>query len=46
MQLAAGVLNLLLLAPLWLQIFHLLLAYSLWITLVMLCASMLTPEHS
>jgi heme A synthase len=43
-QLAAGVLNLLLLAPVWLQIFHLLLADLLWITLVLLCASLLTDE--
>jgi len=41
-QLAAGTLNLILLAPVWLQIFHLLLAYTLWITLVLLCAAMLS----
>lgn len=43
-QLAAGVLNFILLAPVWLQIFHLFLADLLWITLVMLCASMLARE--
>jgi len=43
-QLAAGVLNLLLLAPVWLQIFHLLLADLLWITLVFLCASRLAED--
>jgi heme A synthase len=40
-QLAAGMLNLLLLAPVWLQIVHLLLADLLWIALVLLCASRL-----
>jgi heme A synthase len=43
-QLAAGVLNLLLLAPVWLQILHLFLADLLWITLVMLCATMLAQD--
>ena len=38
-QIAAGVVNLMLLAPVWMQLVHLLLAYSLWITLVLLCAS-------
>jgi heme a synthase len=45
-QLAAGVLNWLLLAPVWLQIFHLLLADLLWIMLVLLCATMLAPDYS
>jgi heme A synthase len=40
-QLAAGVLNLFLLAPVWMQIVHLLLADLLWISLVLLCASRL-----
>jgi heme A synthase len=44
LQIAAGVINLVLLAPVWLQITHLLLAYLLWITLVMLCATMLARE--
>jgi heme a synthase len=36
-QLLAGALNLLLLAPVWMQIMHLLLADLLWISLVVLC---------
>jgi heme A synthase len=35
-QLVAGLLNLLLLAPVWMQLIHLLLADSLWIVLVLL----------
>jgi heme A synthase len=42
-QLAAGMLNLVLLAPMWMQLVHLLLADLLWIALVLLCAAMLTP---
>ncbi|HEV2448061.1 MAG TPA: COX15/CtaA family protein, partial [Candidatus Sulfopaludibacter sp.] len=38
-QVAAGVVNLVLLAPVWMQLLHLALAYSVWIALVMLCAS-------
>ena len=38
-QLGAGVLNLALLAPVWMQLAHLLLADLLWIALVLLCAS-------
>jgi heme A synthase len=38
-QIAAGLLNLWLLAPVWMQIVHLLLADLLWITLVLFCAS-------
>jgi heme A synthase len=37
-QLLAGVLNLLLLTPIWTQLLHLLLADLLWIALVVLCA--------
>jgi heme A synthase len=40
-QLAAGLLNMLLLAPVWLQMVHLLVADGLWIALVLLCAAML-----
>jgi heme A synthase len=40
-QIVAGVVNLLLLAPVWMQLVHLLLADLLWITLVLLSASML-----
>jgi len=38
-QLAAGILNLVLLAPVWMQMVHLLLADCLWIALVLLCAT-------
>jgi heme a synthase len=38
-QFLAGVLNLLLLAPIWMQLVHLLLADLLWIALVVLCAN-------
>jgi heme A synthase len=38
-QLAAGILNLVLLAPVWMQMVHLLLADALWIALVLLCAT-------
>jgi len=38
-QFGAGVLNLVLLAPVWMQMVHLLLADVLWIALVLLCAS-------
>jgi heme A synthase len=41
-QLAAGLLNLLLLAPIWMQIVHLLLADSVWISYVLLSASTLS----
>jgi hypothetical protein len=37
----AGVVNVLLLAPVWMQIVHLLLADVLWITLVLLSAATL-----
>jgi heme a synthase len=40
-QLVAGIANLLLLAPVWMQIVHLLLANLLWISLVLLCATRL-----
>lgn len=41
-QLAAGLVNVLLLAPVWMQIVHLLLADSVWIMLVLLSASALS----
>ncbi|HEY7392821.1 MAG TPA: COX15/CtaA family protein [Bryobacteraceae bacterium] len=40
-QVGAGALNLLLLAPVWMQMVHLLLADLLWISLVLLAASIL-----
>ena len=44
-QIVAGVANLMLLAPVWMQIVHLLLADLLWITLVLLSAAMLCCLH-
>jgi heme A synthase len=44
-QIVAGVVNVLLLAPVWMQIVHLLLAGLLWITLVLLSASMLAARN-
>ena len=41
LQVLAGVLNVALLAPIWMQIVHLLLADALWITLVLTTASVL-----
>ena len=41
LQVAAGALNLLLLAPAWMQLLHLLLADLVWISLVLLAASTL-----
>jgi heme A synthase len=43
-QIAAGVLNLFLLAPIPMQLLHLLLADLLWIALVLLCASRTAAE--
>lgn len=40
-QAIAGVLNIALLAPVWLQLIHLLLATLLWVVLVLLCAEAL-----
>ena len=44
-QMAAGLTNLLLLAPVWMQILHLLLADLLWISLLLLCASLLAARE-
>jgi heme A synthase len=44
LQVAAGVLNLALLAPTWMQLVHLLLADILWVTLVLFAATALAPE--
>jgi heme A synthase len=41
-QLVAGVTNMLLLAPVWMQLLHLFLADAVWITLVLLSASALS----
>ena len=45
LQLGAGILNVLLLAPVWLQLTHLLLADFFWITLVLTSASALAPQR-
>ncbi|HYG08540.1 MAG TPA: COX15/CtaA family protein [Pyrinomonadaceae bacterium] len=45
-QLGAGILNVLLLAPVWLQLTHLLLADLFWIALVLNSAAALAPEHA
>lgn len=44
LQLTAGVVNVLLLAPIWLQLVHLLLADLLWITFVLLAAAALAQQ--
>ena len=44
LQVTAGVANLLLSAPVWMQLVHLLLADVLWISLILLCAGTLEPE--
>ncbi|HLL00684.1 MAG TPA: COX15/CtaA family protein [Myxococcaceae bacterium] len=43
-QLCAGVINLVLLAPVWMQLVHLLLADLVWIALVRLCAAGLAED--
>ena len=45
LQLGAGILNVLLLAPVWLQLTHLLLADFFWIALVLTSASALAPQR-
>jgi heme A synthase len=42
-QLGAGALNVILLAPVWLQLLHLLLADLVWVTFILLAASALAP---
>lgn len=44
MQLAIGALNLLLLAPVWMQILHLLAADAVWISFVLLSAELVRPS--
>ncbi len=44
LQIAAGLVNLLLLAPVWMQLVHLLIGDLLWIALVLFCAVALTEE--
>jgi heme A synthase len=43
-QLGAGLLNLILLAPIWMQLVHLFLADMVWISLILLTASALSVE--
>jgi heme A synthase len=43
-QIAAGFLNLLMLAPIWMQLLHLLLADLLWVTLILLTANALAKR--
>jgi heme A synthase len=45
-QIAAGVINLILLAPIPMQLLHLLLADLLWIALVLLCAARIAAGPS
>ncbi len=45
-QFAAGLLNLALLAPVWMQLVHLLLADLVWVALVLLAASALADEEA
>lgn len=45
-QIAAGVLNLVLLAPVWMQLLHLLLADGVWLTLVLLAAAALADHRA
>jgi heme A synthase len=44
LQLGAGLLNVFLLAPVWMQLIHLFLAESVWITLILLTASELAKK--
>jgi len=46
LQLVAGVVNVGLLAPVWLQLVHLLLADAVWISYVFLGAEMLAARES
>ena len=43
-QVACGVVNLLLSAPVWMQLVHLLLADAMWIALVLFCAGTMEPS--
>jgi heme A synthase len=45
LQLFAGLINLVLLAPVWMQIIHLLLADLVWITLVLLSAILMSDQR-
>ncbi len=45
LQLCAGLINLYLLAPVWMQLVHLLLADAVWLTLILLAASALVSMY-
>ncbi len=45
-QIGGGLLNLLLLAPTWMQMIHLFMADAVWITLVILSAAALRPDEA
>ncbi len=45
-QFVVGLLNVYLLAPVWMQLVHLLMADSVWIALVLLCASLMRSDHA
>jgi heme A synthase len=45
-QFTAGLVNVYLLAPVWMQLVHLLLADAVWISLVLLCASLVRADHA
>jgi cytochrome c oxidase assembly protein subunit 15 len=44
LQVTMGFINVILLAPIWMQILHLLIADALWIVLVILAGTILTSE--
>ncbi len=45
-QFVLGLVNVYLLAPIWMQLVHLLMADSVWIALVLLCAELLRSDHA
>lgn len=45
-QFVVGLVNVWLLAPVWMQLVHLLMADSVWIALVLLCASLVRTDHA
>jgi heme A synthase len=46
LQIAAGILNVLLLAPVWMQMVHLLIADALWVSVVLLGAAVLSAREA
>lgn len=45
LQLCLGLLDVLLLAPVWLQVLHLALADAIWVALIVACSQLLVPAH-